>query len=102
MNFVQRYVEYLKDNPNKYWFRRKVWGWGWTPARWEGWLSLAAFIALFAFEILLPYIRDPRPETHGWILFAFKTIIWAYLLILLCYNTGEPPKWQWGFPDGRS
>ena len=26
------------------WFRRKTFGWGWTPAGWEGWLATLLFI----------------------------------------------------------
>jgi hypothetical protein len=32
----KKYIEYLKDNPQGYWFKRKVWGWGWTPVTWQG------------------------------------------------------------------
>jgi len=43
---LANYLEYLKDNPNKYWFRRKLYGWGWTPATWQGWLTLLIFILI--------------------------------------------------------
>jgi hypothetical protein len=26
------------------WFRRKSFGYGWTPASWEGWLATALFV----------------------------------------------------------
>jgi hypothetical protein len=28
MNFLSRYIRYLKDNPEQYWFKRKAYGWG--------------------------------------------------------------------------
>jgi hypothetical protein len=27
------------------WFRRKRWGYGWTPCTWQGWVVTAFFIA---------------------------------------------------------
>jgi hypothetical protein len=27
------------------WFRRKRWGYGWTPCSWQGWLVTALFVA---------------------------------------------------------
>jgi hypothetical protein len=31
---------------NKYWFRPKKYGWGFTPISWEGWLLTLALIIL--------------------------------------------------------
>ena len=28
------------------WFRRKRWGYGWTPVTWQGWLVVALFVAI--------------------------------------------------------
>lgn len=36
MSLIKNCVEYLKDNPEGYWFKRKLYGWGWTPAKWQG------------------------------------------------------------------
>ena len=46
MNVLKQYIEYLKNNPEGYWFKRKLYGWGWTPATWQGWLVLAVFVVL--------------------------------------------------------
>lgn len=35
---LKEYLEYLKDNPKHLWFKRKLYGWGWVPVRWQGWL----------------------------------------------------------------
>ena len=39
-------IKYLKDNPKGYWFKSKLYGYGWTPAKWQGWLVLFLFLAL--------------------------------------------------------
>jgi hypothetical protein len=28
----KRQLDYLRNNPQRYWFKRKLYGWGWTPA----------------------------------------------------------------------
>jgi len=96
-DIVRKYFAYLKNNPEHYWFRRKVWGWGWVPATWEGWLAIAIFIATLAF-ILIPFVTGPQPRDSDLLVFACEIFVWALLLMLVCYLTGEPPKWQWGFP----
>src|SRR5262245_12007807 len=46
MNFLSRYIRYLKDNPEQYWFKRRTYGWGWVPATWQGWLTLLIFLGV--------------------------------------------------------
>ncbi|MCR4274919.1 MAG: hypothetical protein NUW02_02620 [Candidatus Campbellbacteria bacterium] len=93
---VQKYIEYLKDNPEKYWFKRKIFGWGWTPATWQGWLILLLFIAL----IVGNAYRTDTQSLSGDVPVAFlvQTFILVIVLIAICYKTGEKPRWQWGFP----
>jgi len=101
MNYFKKYREYLKDNKEGYWFKRKVFGWGWTPAKWQGWFVLLAFVAfilLSSFDLT----SNLEPTDKDVTLFIIKTILSAFLLILICYKTGEKPKWQWGFPKENS
>lgn len=76
------------STPGKVWFRRKLFGWGWTPASLEGWLSLGAFLLIaIAFHLL----RNSNPTL------SFLGIAAATGgLIALCLFKGEPPAWQWG------
>ena len=30
------FKEYIRNNPKGYWFKRKLYGWGWFPVKWEG------------------------------------------------------------------
>jgi len=84
---LKKYIAYLKDNPKGYWFKRKLYGWGWTPARWQGWVVLLVFSAL---AILNSLFIDST--------FIFRTIILVLILSFICWKTGEKPRWQWGFP----
>ncbi|GGI85664.1 hypothetical protein GCM10007973_22740 [Polymorphobacter multimanifer] len=38
----------MRIAPVNTWFKPKRIGWGWTPARPEGWAAIAAFIVLLA------------------------------------------------------
>ena len=102
MNLINRYIAYLKDNPKGYWFRRKLYGWGWMPARWQGWATLGVFLTIFTW-ILVPFLNYATEHqdipADVMVPYLAKVFIWVALLIAICYKTGEPPKWQWGFPD---
>lgn len=97
MNLIQKYIEYLKDNPEHYWFKRKILGWGWTPATWEGWLVTAVFTFLIVGNaVRFEYSVQAGQEDITF--FLMQTVALIALLIVVAWRTGEPPKWQWGFP----
>ncbi len=75
----------------KFWFRRKSFGWGWTPATVEGWLSMGLYILLV---VAISPLREHYPE-------AFYSIVLVAtgVIIALCCFKGEPPRWQWGRRD---
>lgn len=100
MNFLQKYIEYLKDNPNHYWFKRKLFGWGWTPVTWEGWAVTLAFIAFFLWSGVdfANTVGESEPTQDQLFWFFTQIGIAAVLLIVICWRTGEPPKWTWGIP----
>jgi hypothetical protein len=77
----------------KLWFKRKSFGYGWTPNTWQGWLVLVIY-TLFAFA--------------GGLYLALSAYFISYmclitgLLLLVCYKTGEKPRWQWGVSSNKS
>jgi uncharacterized membrane protein YhaH (DUF805 family) len=75
----------------RYWFPAKRYGWGWgLPRTWEGWLVLAAFVALIAAGA---WLFPPRAMLGSYLAFV---LILAALLLGVCWLTGEPPRWRWG------
>lgn len=96
MNIIQKYIDYLKDNPHKYWFKRKLFGWGWTPARWQGWIVTIGVVA----AVVLNVVRlEPRLNQGEAVPELFiETAALVIVLILIAFKTGEPPRWMWGFP----
>jgi hypothetical protein len=100
MDLLEEYIAYLKDNPQGYWFKRKLYGIGWVPARWQGWVSLAAYI-LFVFGIVLltpVELVEQHLLTH-----VLVPILGATAMFLaVCVRMGEPLQWQWGVFTKRS
>ena len=97
MNVFKRYRNYLKDNPQHYWFKRKLYGWGWTPATWQGWLMLLVFLGIFVW-IYVPFLSADSYSAQTSLWFVLKIVVWVMALAWGCYLTGEPPCWQWGPP----
>jgi hypothetical protein len=97
---IKEYLAYLKDNPEGYWFKAKAYGWGWTPATWQGWLILVVFVALIALNF---FRLDAGSHSASDTLrpFIIQTFLLAILLIGICYATGEKPRWQWGIPEKK-
>ncbi len=75
----------------RYWFPAKRYGWGWGPPRtWQGWLVMAAFVALL---VVGAVVFLPRQQPGYFV--AYAAILCAVLGVV-CYVTGEPPSWRWG------
>ena len=94
MNCFREYVQYIKDNPEGYWFKRKLHGYGWTPARREGWLVLLVYLVFVLGLVILqaPNTSDEDVISNIVIPVAIATI----LLVVISWKKGEPLKWQWG------
>src|SRR5947207_1590110 len=93
---IKKYIEYIKDNPEGYWFKAKLYGWGWTPATWQGWLTLLVYIA--AIFLLSLTIDKNSPDREVAFTFAVPLVLLTTTLIGICYKKGERPRWQWGPP----
>lgn len=96
MQIIKNYIEYLKDNPEHLWFKRKLYGWGWTPVRWQGWVVVFTYIILVL--ILARTVSDDSKGSEIILNFLLPIILLTVVLIRVCYKTGEKPRWQWGLP----
>lgn len=97
MNIIQEYIRYLKDNPQRYWFKAKLYGWGWDPATWQGWLVVLGYVvAVTLFALTLDDNSPPREIAFT---FVLPTLFLTLVLIRICYKKGEKPRWQWGSGD---
>ena len=97
----KHYMAYVRNNPQGYWFKRKLYGWGWTPVTWQGWLVIVLYIA---FVSLLVHSREAsipgNPDSgSNFLVFGLPLLVATILLIWIAYKKGEKPKWQWGMRD---
>lgn len=95
MGVIKKYIEYLKDNPEGYWFKRKVYGWGWTPVKWQGWLVIVVSIALVVAGICVGEADDAPGAALLGILLAVANVFF------FGFWKGEKPRWQWGLPEDK-
>ncbi len=78
----------------KLWFKRKRYGWGWTPVTWEGWVVLVIYVAIIL-AAGFP-IDDNSPTREIIFTFALPIVLSTIAMIRICYKKGESPRWQWG------
>ena len=95
---LQRYKDYFKDNPEGLWFKRKLYGWGWVPVKWQGWLVILLFVLFLVWSAVGLGPKNTRTESEP-TLFVIKIILAVIVLIWICYKKGEKSlRWQWGPP----
>lgn len=92
----KKYSEYLKNNPERYWFKRKIWGWGWVPVTWQGWVVTLLYVVLISVLVLSreEYVPGNPDSGSNFLVFGLPTIVLTALLIFITYKKGEKPKWQ--------
>ena len=88
----------MKSMETKLWFKAKGYGWGWTPASWEGWLVLAAYAALLV-RIFWDIDRVSHSASDTLIDFAPRFLLVTAVLYWICWVKGEKPRWRWGNKD---
>lgn len=102
---IEEFTEYAKDNPNNLWFKKRWYGWGWTPVKWQGWALVLLFLIIAIVDALYLECRIaqyPEAVAENMIIF-FGVLITAFVLFMwLSYKKGEKPGWSWGDPRKKS
>ncbi len=83
---------------DKLWFRAKDYGWGWTPCSGEGWIVTAiVLVALVAGNLAILWLAVARAALGWWLasMLAWNAPLCGMMLIV-CWKTGERPRWRWG------
>lgn len=88
----------MTQTDKKYWFKRRRYGWGWTPVTWQGWTSILVLVGLpIATAVFLqPYVQQPLVVELAYIVL----IIDLTFLIALSRAKGPEPRWRWGKKAG--
>jgi len=84
------WTEYIRDNPQKLWFKRKLYGWGWVPVRWQGWLVVLVALSIFVASIIV----GERDDAPGAVALGF--LVMVAIIFAFGYWKGEKPRWSWG------
>lgn len=75
-----------------YWFRPKRFGWGVTPATWQGWLATLAVIVVS--------LTITSLARHFWMPLLALLIPVIVIFIALCVaKTEGGMRWRWGRED---
>ncbi len=78
-----------------FWFKRKRYGFGWVPSSWQGWIISLIYILILVKLFTMADI-DSHSISDTFIKLSVPFIIVSSIFIVICYKTGEKPKWQWG------
>ncbi len=93
-HLIKEQIEYLKDNPEGYWFKRKLYGWGWTPAKPAGWIVIGLYLVFLILGVR--YHEATYGIENEPLRFVLFLVALTVLLVAFSWRKGEPPKWQWG------
>ena len=77
------------------WFKRKRYGWGWTPATWQGWAISAVYVYLLVL-IFQSVDATSHSGSDTVLAGALPFIVLSLVLIGICRLFGEEPRWSWG------
>ena len=85
----------MKRMGAKKWFQRKAYGWGWVPATWQGWMVIGFYGVFLVWDFIrLDAVSHSTSDTVR--PYVIDAIGAAIILIIICFVTGETPRWQWG------
>lgn len=85
------------DTDRMYWFKRRRYGYGWTPVTWQGWLTVLLFLAAVVFGAVV-LLNDTPKNTLSAGTFAYLILlgIATALAVGISLMKGPKPKWRWG------
>lgn len=88
----------MNDDKNQsYWFKRRRYGYGWTPVTRQGWLTVLLFLVVVLSSAVITIKDTPRNTftTQSFIFLGFLAIA-IVLVVIISLMKGPVPKWRWG------
>mgnify|MGYP001568499764 CR=1 FL=1 len=85
----------MENKKRKLWFKAKLYGWGWYPSTWQGWLVLLTWV-IIEIALFLNIDKNSHSVSDTLINFIPISIVLIIILIIICYIKGERPRWRWG------
>jgi hypothetical protein len=84
----------MKLKRNKYWFVPKLYGWGFVPISWEGWLATLGLIILVYISSKSNGLETQSPDSMRF-LFDLAILIIVFSLFAKTKTKGRL-RWRWG------
>ncbi len=87
----------MKKQPKPdYWFKRRRYGYGWTPVTWQGGVVILVFVAVILLGSLT--LKDTPENTFSTELgiYLLTVLIATGVLVQITLKKGPKPKWRWG------
>lgn len=90
------------SNSREYWFKRKRYGWGYTPVTWHGWLTVVIFFVLCVSGAVAMLPKESAASSDTLIAAKFAVFIGFNTAIMLIISLAKGPKpyWRWGKKPG--
>ena len=84
---------------SKVWFKPKRFGYGATPASWEGWLATALFCAALPADLILAprLLADPAAGRVASLIGA--AVLFATFVAVISLRGEGLWRWRWGQDD---
>jgi hypothetical protein len=79
-------------NEKTFWFKRKKYGYGWTPCSWQGWLLTISYIVLAIAPVAFSKNWYLHYRFFYYIYLAFLTGINIFLTL----KHAPKGRWSWG------
>lgn len=86
----------MKSTEKQYWFKRRQYGYGWTPVSVEGWLTVVIFISLLIGSSLLLFEESVDSTLSDLITFFAVAFVITFVTFWISSKHGPEPKWRWG------
>lgn len=90
----------MTTDKKDYLMKRRRYGWGWTPVKWQGWLLIGMQLAIIFVAITFLPTKSVQP-TPTELLAFFAIVVFAIATIILISFINSPaPAWRWGKKPG--
>ncbi len=77
------------------WFKAKLYGWGWNPVTWQGWLVTILYsFCMVGYFTYVDYNTASVLDTF--VQFVVPFVVGTGALLFVCYKKGERSRWRWG------
>jgi predicted membrane channel-forming protein YqfA (hemolysin III family) len=90
----------MTKDKRELWFKRRRYGWGWTPVKWQGWIPIVGFFTVVIGGLLYLPFGDEEVTVQAVVAYLIYVALASVLLIVVGYQRGPEPRWRWGWKEG--